>query len=237
MPQTSPLPITQGRKTTVTLALLSDGVRTEPVAATLTLTSAPSKGATTLALTATTPGTTNAVNTNIYSGQYLQFTDSSSRLYIAQVNANYTGGTSMTVLSLPEAITNGSTAPFPAKLNLRTAADISFSTDTSDVDTYDHSLGGDAAIGSTTAEIDLSGEYSAYDAGYNTAAYAQSNGKEVYITRTLATPGSAFATGKVTKGASIITSREEPAPVDGNVSANMTARLIGPSEVAPVATT
>lgn len=224
-----PLPITKGKTTQIFAALLGEGDRTEPLPVTFTLTAGAAKGATTLAVT--------SVTTTAKAGQYLLFEDSDEKVYIAQLSADYTTGTSVSVEALPEAIPNGSVAAFPVPFKLRTDASISFSQDVSDVNTFDHSINGDASPGAATTEITLSGEFSFYDPGYNTVVYATRNTLEVYIWRQLAVPGSGFTTGKVTKGACIVTSREEPSPNDANVSANVSARFVGDVfEVDPVPT-
>lgn len=216
---TQPLAITKGKSTKVYAALLGTGVRTEPANVTFTTTANASKGATTISVT--------SVTTTCKAGQYLLFEDSSDKVYIAKVGADYSTGTSLTVEALPEAIPSGSAAVFPAPFKLRTDAAITFTQNVNEVNTYDHTINGDASLGSATSEINISGEFSSYDPGYATCTYATRNSLEVYLIRELATPGSGFTKGKVTKGAAIITSREEPAPNDGNVSANVTGRFVG----------
>lgn len=217
-----PLPVTKGKQTKCFAALLPVGERTEPSAVTLTSTAIAAKGATTITITSAPL----AVG-KIVPGQYLLFEDPDEKVYIARVAADYTTGTSLTVEELPEAIPSGSAAVFPVPFKLRTDSAVNFSQDLQDVNTYDHDLNGDASPGAATVEITLSGEYSPYDPGYATCVYATRNTLEVYFTRELATPGAGFTKGKVTKGAAIVTSREEPAPNDGNVSANVSARFVG----------
>lgn len=216
---TQPLAITKGKNTKVFAALLASGDRTEPTGVTFTTTAAAIKGATTLTIT--------SAPTTCKAGQYLLFEDANDKVYIAKVGADYTTGTSITVEALPEAIPSGAAAVFPAPFKLRTDAAITFTQNVNEVNTYDHSINGDASLGSATSEINISGEFSTYDPGYATCTYATRNSLEVYLIRELATPGSGFTKGKVTKGAAIVTSREEPAPNDGNVSANVTARFVG----------
>lgn len=219
MPATQPLAITKGKQTKVYAALLGTGDRSEPTAVTFTTTSNAAKGATSISV--------SSVNTTLKKGQYLLFEDADDKVYIAQANADYTTGTTLTVKALPEAIPSGSASAFPAPFKLRTDASISFSQDVSDINTYDHSINGDASPGAATTEITIDGEFSSYDPGYNTVVYATRNTLEVYVIRELAIPGSGFSKGKVTKGACLVTSREEPAPNDGNVSANVSARFVG----------
>lgn len=222
---TQPLPITKGKVTKVYGALLGSGDRAQPANVAVTTTALAAKGATALTITdiATGLGTST-----IRAGQYLGFVDADDKLYIAQVTADYTAGVSLTVAALPEAIPSGAEAVWPTPFKLRTDSAINFSTDVQDVNTYDHSVNGDASPGASTVEITLSGEYSPYDPGYLTAAYAQRNSLEMWVIRELGNPNaSSFTKGKVTAGAALITSREEPAPNDGNVSANVTARFVG----------
>ena len=224
-----PLPISKGRLSKVYCALLDSGDREEPTAVSVALTAGAAKGATTLTVT--------SVTTKIKAGQYLLFEDADDKVYLAQVTADYTTGTSVSVAALPEAIPNASVAAFPVPFKLRTEASISFSQDVSDIFTFDHSVNGDASPGAATSEISLEGEYSPYDPGYATVTYATRNTLECYIIRELQTPGSGFTKGKVTKGACIVTSREEGSPQDGNVSSSVSARFVGDvEEVDPVPT-
>lgn len=218
--QSQPLPVTTGRTTKIFAAVLGTGVRSEPAAVSLEMTDPAAKGATTIAIT--------SVSTTIKKGQYLLFEDVlTEKVYIAQVNADYTTGTSLTVKALPEAIPDACVAEFPVRFKLRTEANISFSQNVSETFSFDHSINGDASPGSATTEISLSGEFSSYDPGYLSATYCTRNSLELYIWREIATPGAGFSKGKVTKGACIVTSREEGASVDGNVSANISARFVG----------
>lgn len=220
-----PLSVTKGKKTQVFMALLKDGDREAPAEVTLTLGSGAAKGATSLSISGVSADTTK-----IYKGQYLLFEDPDERLFIAQANADYTGGSSLTVVALPEAIPNASAAAFPVPFKLRTSADVDVSTDANEVDTFDHSINGDATPGKTSFEFKTDGEYSAFDPGYNTCVYAQRNATEVYVWRRLAAPSPAFAKGKVTSGAAIVTSRSEPNPNDGNVGASVSCRFVGDVE-------
>lgn len=223
-----PLPITKGKNTRIYCALLKDGDREQPTAVTFTLTAGAAKGATTLTVT--------SVTTKAYAGQYLLFEDPDEKVYLAKLTADYTTGTSVSVEALAEAIPNTSAAAFPVPFKLRTSADVSGSTDVSDVNTYDHPISGDASPGASTYEIQTDGEYSYYDPGYNTCVVAQGSSTEVYLIRELAPPGTGFSKGKVTRGSVLITSRDEPAPNDANVSANVSFRFTSFNEDDPVPT-
>lgn len=227
MPVTKIQPVTKGKQTKVTGALLKTGERSEPNPVTLTASAAAIKGATTVSVTAAFESGTETL---IAKGQYLLFEDTDEKGYLVQVDADYESGTTLTVKALAEALPDDAAAVFPVPFKLRTDSGISFSQDVSDVNTYDHSVNGDASPGAATIEISLEGEYSPYDPGYATAVYATRNTQEMYIIRELATPGAGFSKGKVTKGACLITSREEPAPNDGNVGANVSARFVGDVE-------
>jgi len=233
MPVTQPIPVTKGKKTKIFAALLKDGDREQPHECTVTLGSAPAKGATTLTVTVSPAMPAGRA---MYKGQYLLFEDADDKVYIAKLNADYTTGGSMTITPLAEGIPTASVAAFPVPFKLRTTADVSGSTDITDVNTYDHSVSGDASPGASTYEISTDGEYSHFDPGYNTCVEANKSNTEVYILRELAPPSPAFIKGKVTRGSVLITGREEPAPNDGNVSASVSFRFTSFFEDDPVAT-
>lgn len=233
MPVSQPLPITKGKKTRITCAILRDGDRSAPHTCTIALSAAGAKAATSVGVTVT-PAL--PAGKKIYAGQYLLFIDADQKAYVAQVNADYTTG-AMTFKPLAEAIPNGAIAQYPAPFKLRTTADVSGSTDVTDVNTYDHDISGDASPGATTYEISTDGEYSHYDPGYNTCVAANKTSTEVFISRELAPPSDGFKSGKITRGSCLITGREEPAPNDGNVSASVSLRFTSFEELDPVPTT
>jgi hypothetical protein len=214
-----PLAVTKGKKTKVYAALLGEGDRSQPASVVFTLTADAAKGATTLSVT--------SVTTTARKGQYLLFEDADEKVYLAQLSADYASGTSVSVVALPEPIPSTSVAAFPVPFKLRTNADVSFKQNVTDVNTFDHTVNGDASPGAATSEIKTDGEYSAYDPGYQTCVYATRNTLEVYLIRELQVPSPAFSKGKVTRGAAIVTARDEASPNEGNVSGNVSARFVG----------
>lgn len=224
---TQPVAVTKGKRTKVFCALKNSGDREEPTAVTLTLTAGPAKGATTLAIT--------SVTTKIYKGQYVLFEDSNDKVYLAQVDADYTTGVSLTVKPLAEAIPNAAVAAFPVPFLLRTACDINTDTGLDEVNTFDHDVTGDASPGATTVTIDIPGLYSYYNAGLSTARYAQVNSQELYVIRELDTPNAAaFTKGDVEKGCVILSSRSSSAPNEGSVSGDVSGRFVSYTLVDPV---
>lgn len=222
MPVSYPPPVTKGKKTRPRIALLGTGNRSRPadVVFEISATTPPAKGATTIALAA-------SVTTTAKTGQYVQWVDGNGKLYIAQLNADYTTGTSMTVKALPEAIPSGSKAEFPVEFNLRTAADFDDSTDVDTVNTYDHPINGDSTPGATTLTLTTGGLYSFYDAGSRTCIYAKENNLEVWVERELDIPSDAFSKGEVRGGAALVTSAPSAAPNESSVTQDFTFQING----------
>ena len=107
------------------------------------------------------------------------------------------------------------------------SSDINFSQDVSTVITFDHSVNGDASPGSASTEGTFSGLYSYYDPGYATVVEATRRTRQIWIERELAPPGPGFLKGKVSGGAAIVTSRDEPNPDDGQVAADFNVQFVG----------
>lgn len=218
MPGSKILIVTKGKKTKARMCLLKDGDREPPDDVVLTLTAAAAKGATTLTLT--------SVTTKIYKGQHLLFEDPDEKVYKAIADADYTTGTTLTVKPLSEAIPDDSVAAFPVPFKLRESADISASTDVSSVNTFDHEISSDFTPGESTYELSTDGKYSHYDPGYGTCGEAQRTNTEIYFWRELAPPSPAFSKGKISRGACLVTSRDEPSPNDGEVGASVSMQFV-----------
>lgn len=185
-----------------TVALLERGSRVKPAAVTLTSTANAAAAATTITIT--------SVTTKILKGQAVNFVDPAGNYFLAIVDADYTTGTSLTVKPLLEAIPNGSAAKFPCEARLKTTADISSSTPTTAVDTYDH-VYASSTVGALAATYSMNGVYSIYDPTFHTLRVAELEGREVYIERELPSeiPGKS---GLKTGFAALVTSSSSPAP-------------------------
>jgi hypothetical protein len=223
MGATTPLAATKGKETRLTCALLGEGQRVEPTEAVLTIAGTEqAKGATAVTLSAAP-----AAGVKMFTGQYLQAKDTNGLVYVMKLDADFEGGTSLDVAPLPEAIPASATIQWPVRFNLRTQADIDFSYENEEVNTYDHEDNGDAVPTSSSASISLAGLYSAYDAGGLTTDYAAQNRLEVWISRTLGRPTPAYKRGAVIAGAAIIEGIASPAPNDSFVASDYTARFVG----------
>lgn len=221
-----------GRGTKVFIAMPGPDASVEPVAGTVTLGAAATKGATSLTVTISPAGVL------IPAGSYLQFVAANGKEVPVRVNAAATDtSTTLTVNAIPEDIPNGSVAAWPVLLRARETANVSRQGNRVNSFTFDNEGYEDGLTASITNGITANGNYLPLDAGYRMAEEAFLNLKEVYVWIQLPPPSSAYSSGAVYKGRASITSIPLDIPADNIVKANIEMAFNGkPTFLNPVPT-
>lgn len=198
------------------------------VVATAGNTTAIAKGATSIALV-------KALEGDIQKDQYLQAVDENGIEYLIRLSATaVAGATSLSVVALDEGIPSGSQVGFPVEFFDRTSADSSQKSDTADFITFNTAGQSDGVATKITNEGKLGGLFYERCPGYNTAAFASGNGREVWLI--IIDP--VFRDGwsrRSIEGAAIITSQDKPRGVDGFISNDLSYRFNGPVIETPAA--
>lgn len=205
-----------GRGTKVFIAMPGPDASVEPVAGTVTLSAAATKGATSLSVTIAPSGVLIPV------GSYLQFVAPNGKEVPVRVNAGATSSTTtLTVNAIPEDIPNASVAAWPVLLRARETANVSRQGNRVNSFTFDNEGYEDGMTASITNGITANGNYLPLDAGYRMVEEAFLNLKEIYAWIELPPPSSAYSKGAVYKGRASITSIPLDVPADNIVKANI----------------
>jgi hypothetical protein len=204
-----------GRTTDIFVSLLPLGVRTAPTQQTLTVASG---GA---ALSATTITVDETIAALIPANSFLQFYNlTTGEEYLAQLTADVSTGSSLTVKALGEAIPEGAVASNPGYLWDRSDASVDRSYNRSTVATFNTGGDEDGVVTGASRTMTLPGLFYAKNAGYLNALWAAENGREIYVQRQI--------NGVLDmEGPCVVTAAPSAAPVDGNVSADLTLAFQG----------
>lgn len=215
-----------GRGTKVTIALLPLGVREEVVPQVITV------GATEAAAAATTitvAPLTEPIFASPTSPVFLAFEDAvtGGERFVKVVANAADGATTLTVEALKRAIAPDSTSVYPVKLQARTSADLS--TTSNDVTSTTFDSGGyvDGIVASIGYGLSCPGNFLQLDAGFRTAFFAFNEFREVWIALEMPNPGAGYTKGYVFKGAASVTDCPISDPADGVVSANVSLAMRG----------
>lgn len=189
-------------------------------------TTAISKGATSITVLGELRG-------DIQKDQYLQALDSNGIEYLIRLAAIATAGsTSLSVVALDEAIPAGSQIGFPVEFFDRTDADTNEKVDKADFLTFNTAGRTDGVATKITSEGKLGGLFYERCPSYNTAAFASSNGREVWL-RILDPVYRDGWSRRIIEGPAIILSRDKARKADGFITNDMSYQFVGaPTESA-----
>lgn len=140
--------------------------------------------------------------------------------YLAQLTADVSSGSALSVKALTEAIPAGAVASSVSYLWDRTDASVDRTYNRATVSTFNTGGDEDGVITGASRSFTLPGLLYRKNAGYLNALWAAENGREVYFQRLL---------GGVLdmEGAAVVTAAPSASPVDGNVSADLTLAIQG----------
>ncbi|MEM6836260.1 MAG: phage tail tube protein [Cyanobacteria bacterium P01_C01_bin.120] len=206
---------TRGNTTDIFLGLLPLGVRTAPTQQQLTV------GTGGTALDATSINVTETISALIPANSFLQFYNlTTGEEYLAQLTADVSSGSVLAVKALGEAIPEGAVASNPGYLWDRSDASVDRSYNRATTQTFNTGGDEDGVITGASRTMTLPGIFYAKNAGYLNALWAAENGREVYVQRVIG--------GRVDmEGPCVVTAAPSAAPVDGNVSADLTLAFQG----------
>jgi len=204
-----------GRKTDVFIALLPEGVRTAPTVQALTVATG---GATLAAETITVTETISAL---IPANSFLQFYNlTTGEEYIAQLTADVSSGSELAVRPLKAAIPEAAVAQNPGYLWDRSDASVDRSYNRATTSTFNTGGDEDGVITGASRTMSLPGIFYDKNAGYLNALWAAEQGREIYVQRQI--------NGVLDmEGPCVVTAAPSTAPVDGNVSADLTLAFQG----------
>jgi hypothetical protein len=215
---------------TGTLTVANTGTTTVAsldVSAVTTGTTAPLKGATSITIL-------NTVRAIIPAGQYLQFVEADGDERLVKLTADVSSGSTLTVAALPEAISTGAQAIYPVELYDRTDAGNDRSFTVSDFETFNTGGKKDGVVTTSDASATLSGNFYEFCPGYNSWVDAAEDGREVYLYIIDPAPKTDW-TGRIFKGAALLTSSSKGRAVAGFITNNLAARFLVPEPEVPAA--
>lgn len=209
-----------GRGTEVTIALLQPGIREEVVPQTITV------GATeaaALATTITVAPLTEPLFASETSPVFLAFEDAvtGGERFVKVTAPAADGATTLTVAPLKRAIAPASTGQYPVKLQARTSADLTPTTNNVTSTTFDESGFVDGIVASLEYGLSCPGNFLQLDAGLRTALFALNEFREVWVTLKMPNPGAGYTSGYIFKGAASVTGLPIADPADGIITANL----------------
>ena len=213
-------PFLIGRGSEVTVALLPKGKRTEIPPQVLTVGGAVSAGANSVSVS----GLASAIGGTAQQPfpTYLTFVDAVDESdKPVSVNAPVaTGGGSLPTDAVPLAISAGSTAQYPVRLEARTSADLT--TTANDTTTTVFESGGyeDGIITRIGYGLSCPGNFLASDAGFRTCFYAFQNFLEIWLSLHLPVPGG-YSSGYIFKGPAAVKNAPLKIPADGIITADL----------------
>jgi hypothetical protein len=216
---------------TTTFTLAKTGTTTTgdvTVVATAGNTTAIAKSATSIAIL-------NALEGAIQKDQYLQALDNNGIEYLIKLTATAAvGATSLSVAALDEGIPAGSQIGFPVEFFDRTDADTNEKIDKADFLTFNTAGRTDGVATKITAEGKLGGLFYERCPSYNTAAFASSNGREVWLVISDPVYRDGWNRRKI-EGPALILSRDKARKADGFITNDMSYQFLGAPTETPAA--